>query len=245
MANKRKAAINEVEALKGFKKSDRHNEEAEAPVEIAVRKIKEMIYHHELVPGQKLLYKELATKLGMSTTPVIQALNRLQEINIVYAARNRGFYIGESNLTEARDLFRIREAMEIYLVPMIIKNMTDEKIKAIENAMKEHIKAVSGPEYRRMLMIKDTRFHLTIIDCAGSDVFSSTCGTIFEQIYLKYRPEYMNDARLKAAAEEHQTLLNALRERDVRKTKRLLKQHIKKGADHIVYGRGRGRSLEL
>ena len=55
----------------------------------------------------------------------------------------------------------------------------------------------------------------------------------------------MIDERLKAAAEEHQTVLAALKEKDVKKTKRLIKQHIKNGAKHIVGGLGRDTNIEL
>jgi len=206
----------------------------ESPVDVAFRSIKEMMYHHELVPGQKLLYQELAKKLDMSITPIIQALNRLKLLNIVYSERNKGYYVGEAYPDEARELFIALEALETFLVPSVIKGLTDERLKAIEEAMKEHVEAASLPEYRRILMIKDTNFHLKIIECAENQVMYNICKWILEQIYLKYRPEYMREERLKKAAEEHRMLFQALKERDVRKTTRLLKQHCKNGREHIV-----------
>jgi len=216
------------------KKRAKKNEDL--PVDVAFKRIKEMMYHHEIVPGQKLLYQELAKKLNMSITPIIQALNRLQLLNIVYSERNKGYYVGEADPVEARELFIAREALETFLVPAIIKNLTDEKLDIIEKAMDEHVKALSAPQYRRSLMIKDTNFHLQMIEFAGNKVIHNLCKLIFEQIYLKYRPEYMRDQRLKEAAGEHKMILMALRERDVKKTRRLIKQHIKRGSEHIVGG---------
>ena len=208
--------------------------EEELPVDVAFRKIKEMMYHHEIVPGQKLLYQELAKKLGMSITPIIQALNRLQLLNIVYSERNKGYYVGESDPVEANELFTAREAFETFLVPAIIKNLTDKKLYDLEKALKEHVKAASVPEYRRILMIKDTNFHLHMIKIAENKVMYNLSKMIFEQIYLKYRPEYMREERIREAAEEHSALLEALREKDARKTRRLIKQHIKNGRAHVV-----------
>jgi DNA-binding GntR family transcriptional regulator len=206
----------------------------ELPVDVAFRKIKEMMYHHEIVPGQKLLYQELAKKLGMSITPIIQALNRLQLLNIVYSERNKGYYVGETDPVEANELFTAREAFETFLVPAIIKNLTDKNISDLEKALKEHVKAGSVPEYRRILMIKDTNFHLHMIKIGGNKVIYNLSKVIFEQIYLKYRPGYMREERIKEAAEEHTALLEALKERDVRKTRRLIKQHIKNGRAHVA-----------
>jgi DNA-binding GntR family transcriptional regulator len=220
-------------------------EKEDSPVDVAFRKIKEMMYHHEIVPGQKLLYHELAKKLNMSITPIIQALNRLQLLNIVYSERNRGFYVGEAKPEEAEELFLALEALVTFLVPDVIQNLSDHKLNGIEKAMKEHVKAASVPEYRRILMIKDTHFHLKIIACAGNKVMFNICQWILEQIYLKYRPESMREERIKEAAEEHRMLLKALKDRDVKKATRLLGQHIRNGREHVVGSLWQNKSLEI
>lgn len=218
---------------------------SDSPVDVAFRRIKEMMYHHEIVPGQKLPYQVLARKLDMSITPIIQALNRLQLANIVYSEPNKGFYVGEADPEEAAELFTALEALETFLVPSIIENLTDKKLERIESAMKEYVEAASTPVYRRLLMIKDTNFHLKIAECAGNKVIYDLCHRILEQIYLKYRPEYMREDRMTEAAQEHKALLEALRQRDGKKVARLLKRHIRKGRDHIVGSLMQGKSLEL
>lgn len=213
-------------------KTDTHPEES--PVDLAFKKIKEMMYHHEIVPGQKLLYQELAKKLNMSITPIIQALNRLQLLNIVYTERNKGYYVGETDPVEAEELFIAREALETFLVPTIIEKMTDRKLESIEKAMTEHVKAVSVPQYRRSLMIIDTNFHLEIIKSAENKVVHNLCKFILERVYLKYRPEYLQEKRMEQAAKEHRMLFEALKNRDVNKTRRLIRNHIRAGREHIV-----------
>lgn len=226
----------------GSKRTDRRDE---LPVDTAFRKIKEMMYHHQLVPGQKLVYQELARKLNMSITPVIQALNRLQLLNIVYSERNKGYYVGVADPIEARELFTAREALEVFLVPAIIKNLNDDKLAGLEAALKEHITAVSAPQYRRLLLIKDLNFHLKMVECAGNKVIYNLCKMVFEQIYLKYRPEYMIEERIQAAAEEHRALFTALKARDTKKVQRLIRSHIRNGTDHLVGSLWKGRDLHL
>jgi DNA-binding GntR family transcriptional regulator len=206
----------------------------ESPVDLAFRKIKEMMYHHEIVPGQKLLYQELARKLGMSITPVIQALNRLQLLNIVYSERNKGYYVGEADPEEAKQLFEALEALQGFVLPAVVENLTEERLQALQRAMEEHVEAASAPEYRRILMLKDTHFHLRVVEYAENKVIYNLCKLILEQIYLKYRPEYMRDERLREAAEEHEAILETLRRRDVAKARRLLRQHMRKAREHIV-----------
>lgn len=217
----------------------------ESPVDLAFRKIKEMMYHHEIVPGQKLLYQELAGKLGMSITPIIQALNRLQLLNIVYAERNKGYYVGEADPEEARQLFDALEALQGYVLPAVVEKLSERKILAIEKALKEHVEAASTPQYRRILMLKDTNFHLKVVECAENRVIYNLCKLILEQIYLKYRPEYMRDERLKEAEEEHRLILESLKQKNVAKARRLLRQHMKKGREHVVSSLMVERSLEI
>jgi DNA-binding GntR family transcriptional regulator len=217
----------------------------ESPVDVAYQKIKEMMYHHELVPGQKLLYQELAKKLNMSITPVIQALNRLQLLKIVYSERNKGYYVGEADPVEAEELFVAREALEVFLVPTILEKMTAKKLESIEKAMREHVKAVSFPQYRRLLLIIDTNFHLEMIKCAENKVIYNFCKLIFERIYLKYRPEYMREERLKEAAKEHRLLFEALKNGDLKRTERLIKDHIRSGREHIVNSLWEDRNIKL
>jgi DNA-binding GntR family transcriptional regulator len=204
-----------------------------------------MMFHHEIVPGQKLLYQELARKLNMSITPIIQALNRLQLMNIVYAERNKGYYVGEATPSEVEELFLAREALETFLVPFIIDNLSDAKLEAIEKAMKEHVRALSAPEYRRAMLVIDTNYHLKIVECSGNTVIYNLCRLILEQIYLKYRPEYLRESRLKEAAREHRMLFEALKSRNVAKTRRLMKQHIRAGREHIVSSLWQDKQLNL
>jgi len=221
------------------------NNKAETPADVAFQRIKEMLYHHEIVPGQKLLYHELSKKLNMSSTPIIHALNKLQFLNIVYHKHNRGYYVGETNSREAEELFMAREAFEIYLIPSIVKNLTEGKLRVIQEAMEAHVNASSVPEYRRILMLKDTNFHLAIIKAGENKVIYNLCKFIFEQIYLKYRPEYMRNDRLRDAAKEHRMLLEALKEKDVKKIRRLTRQHIKNGKEHIVGSLLEDKSFEI
>jgi DNA-binding GntR family transcriptional regulator len=237
------AAVKNRSSSEGHQMAKKRKDEL--PVDVAFRKIKEMMYHHEIVPGQKLLYHELAKKLNMSVTPIIQALNRLQLLNIVYSERNKGYYVGEVDPVEAEELFTAREAFEIFLVPTIIKKITHKKLRTLEKALNEHVKAASVPEYRRILMIKDTNFHLQMIKLAENKVIYNICKLIFEQIYLKYRPEYMREERIKESAEEHRALLQALRERDMKKTRRLVRQHIKNGKEHVVASLWKERNFEI
>jgi len=84
------------------------------------QRIKEMIYYNQLAPGQKIIYNDLANRLKISATPVIQALKRLETSRIVNYIPNKGYFVGEITEIEARQLYQAREALETYIIPLVI-----------------------------------------------------------------------------------------------------------------------------
>ena len=202
-------------------------------VEEAYQEIKKMIYYNMLAPGQKLVYQDLAKRLNMSITPVIQALNGLKRSNFVRYEANKGYFVGEITEAEARELYEAREALETYLIPSVIKNLKDKDLDSIVKTFKES-KVDPHAGYQRLHMIRDAEFHLKIIEYAGNRTIYNLLEEIFENIYLRYRPEYLIEVRVKNAVSEHRAFLRSLEKGDVRETRSLLKKHIENGMHNVI-----------
>ncbi|MEW6663848.1 MAG: GntR family transcriptional regulator [Thermodesulfobacteriota bacterium] len=202
-------------------------------VEDVYRQIKLKIYYNMLAPGQKLIYQDLAQQLNTSITPVVQALKLLERSRIVRYEPNKGYFVGEITETEARELYQAREALEIYSVPLILNNLDKAGLDAIRKAFKGYSKAATSEE-RRVLMIRDAQFHLKIIEYAHNQTIYGLLEDIFERIYLRYKPEYLWQDRIRDALTEHRAMLEALGEGNLRSIKRLFRKHIQKGKEHII-----------
>lgn len=192
-------------------------------------KIKEMIYYNQLAPGQKIIYNDLANRLKISATPVIQALKRLETSRIVNYIPNKGYFVGELTENEARQLYQAREALETYIIPVVIQNLTPERLDDIRETFKKYEKT-----NRRILILVDAQFHLKIAELANNEVIYQLLKDIFEKTYLKYHPEYMGDNREKEVLKEHHEILESLSKGDAEDTIRAVKQHISLGRDHVV-----------
>jgi DNA-binding GntR family transcriptional regulator len=201
-------------------------------IEEVYQKIKEMIYFNQLAPGQKLIYSDLSERLGVSITPVVQALNRLENSKLVKYVPNKGYFVGEITEAEARQLYQAREALEIYIVPMVIENLDPRKLDEIQKAFGAHREAYG--HFNRGLILLDAKFHLQIAEYSHNEVIYKILKDIFEQLYLKYPPQYLSDERAKAVVSEHRKILNALRKRDVQETVDVIKAHIKAGSGHVI-----------
>lgn len=202
-------------------------------VEEVYEEIKRMIYLNLLAPGQKLVYQNLADKLNTSITPVVQALRGLERSNLVRYEQNKGYFVQEITIREAEELFQAREALEIFAVPIIVQNLNKDKLDSIRQAFKDY-RSGQSPEQRRGLMLKDAGFHLKIVECSGNKVIYSLLEHIFEQITLKYKPEYLWEQRIREVSKEHSEILGSLSKGKVEETQELIRSHIKKGKDHII-----------
>lgn len=195
------------------------------------KKIKNMMYYNELSPGQKIVYQDLAERLNTSITPVIQALKRLEDSNLVQYKPNKGYFIKEITKDEVKELYEAREALEIYIVPSIVQNLNSEKLSDIKKSFKDYNKTTKD---HRLLIIRDSQFHLKIAKFAHNNVIYRLLNGIFDEICLKYRPEYMGDERIAEAVQEHRRILNALEKRDVEKVVAMTKEHNGKGREHVI-----------
>lgn len=195
--------------------------------------IKRLIYFNMLAPGQKLVYQDLANRLNTSTTPVVQALKGLERSNLVKYEANKGYFVGEISESDAKELFEAREALETYAVPFVIENLSKRKLESIRRAFEEYSRAMA-PEQRRIRMIKDAQFHLKIVEVAGNRVIYGLLEDVFERIYLRYKPEYLWEERIKEAGKEHEGIVASLEQGDARRAKTLVKKNIRHGMAYII-----------
>ena len=206
--------------------------------------IKTMMYNQELVPGQKLILRDLAQRLQVSTTPLLQALHRLQSAKLVRYEKNKGFFVAEITETEARELYQAREAFELFLVPSICDKVTKAGIRGIRKPFRDQAD-ITKPNYPRKLMLADAEFHLTIARLSGNRVIVELLESVLERIYLKYRADYLSEDRIAFSVKQHRKILDAFSEKNSAEVKQLLRDHIRSGMEKMIDNLKHGRLISL
>ena len=201
----------------------------------AYRAIKEMISRYELVPGQKIIYDQLVEKISLSKTPIINALNRLEQEEFVFSIPNRGFFIKAINVEEVAELFEVREALERHVIATSIKNYDPKMLKEIEKAMVAHREYHYEIVTRKRLAL-DASFHLRIAEMGRNKNLTRILKHVFEHIYLRHRSEQISPQRLIESAEEHRAIFDAIKEKNLSKAKRLMVQHVRAGKIVTIKG---------
>ena len=111
------------------KKAENQNSEAKTMIDNAYHQIKQMIMRRKVIPGQRLVYRDLSEALNMSRTPIINALYRLEREGYLVSEAYRGFYVKPIDIQEAWDLYGVREALEVYSIEQAIEKAEPSDIR--------------------------------------------------------------------------------------------------------------------
>ncbi|MDO8630206.1 MAG: GntR family transcriptional regulator, partial [Phycisphaerales bacterium] len=170
---------------------------------VVYKTIKNRILHSLLRPGNKLGHQELAESLGVSRTPVREALERLQQEGFVVRRPRRGYFVAEIEAGEARDLYEIREALETYaLRRAAVVGLTRAKVRELDAILKKYAELVRDNVMRQRLVV-DRDFHLALGAIPGNRVLSNSLEAVYERIVLKIRTEGFRTTRGEEGYKEH------------------------------------------
>lgn len=196
--------------------------------------IKSLILCNEIMPGQKLHHQELSERLGVSRTPVREALTRLVQEGYVFLLPNRGFTCKEIRLQEAEELYDLREALEAFAVEKAVENLTDEGLEKLRQKMELYGRDVQK-RFTKERLIYDQNIHLEITQIAGNETLRKILTQVFERIILKRKTDGLYDpARGLMAHQEHLKLLAAMKQRDTGEAVRIIRNHIQEGKQNVL-----------
>lgn len=202
-------------------------------IEDAYRKIKQLIYNQQLVPGQRLVYDDLAKTLNMSRTPIINALNRLEQQGLVVSESFRGFYVKPMDLQEVWDAFGVREAIETYAVETAISKAGREDFKILEDKLREH-ETYLPTYYDRKKFILDAAFHIHIAEMTGNRVLKWHLRTNLEHVYLRAKLDDYDTQRMQQAPAEHWMLVKQMRDRNILGSVKTIRNHVQTARDYVI-----------
>jgi GntR family transcriptional regulator, rspAB operon transcriptional repressor len=196
--------------------------------------IKNLILCNEILPGQKLHHQQLSERLGVSRTPIREALTRLVQEGYVSFLPNRGFTCKEIRMQEAEELYELREALEAFAVEKAIATLTDKALRQLRDKMNAYGRDVQN-RFTRERLVYDQDVHLQIADLTGNETLRNTLSHVFERIVLKRRTDGLYDpARGIAAHQEHLRLLEAMERRDAAGAVAILRNHIQAGKKNVM-----------
>jgi len=193
--------------------------------QMAYQGIRRMLYAKELVPGQKIAYRDLAEKLQLSATPIIQALKRLELQGFVCHEPNRGFAMSPFSVKEIEEIYEMRELIEPALLTATIANLNKEGLNSLKKAMEAHLSA-ERDFYLKERLFRNRDFHLTLASLSRKETQIRTLQNIFDILFLKYGGDYLLSRSLASTDQEHQEIYDSVSLRSLNRAHSVLKNHI-------------------
>ena len=199
--------------------------------------LRDMAISYQLKPGERLSEIELAERLGVSRTPVREALNTLATDGFLVAS-SRGFARRPLDIQEMQDLYEARMAVERECLRLAMERATAEQIRALTTFL-EHSKSVPPDTPVRALVALDESFHLQIADMAGNAELRRMLASLNERIrFIRWID--METVGRDSTQKEHQQIARALKARDWAAGEQHLGAHIGLRREQIVEAITRG-----
>ena len=168
---------------------------------------------------------QLANKLGVSRTPIREAIRKLELEGLVLMIPRRGAEVAEITEQNLRDVLEVREALEELSVKLACEHATQAQIEEMKQAAKVFEESLSGDDVTRIAEA-DVAFHDAINMATDNQKLIQILNNLREQMY-RYRLEYIKDAeKRQILLVEHESILRAIRSRHVAEAKEAVRAHI-------------------
>ncbi|MDE7431301.1 MAG: GntR family transcriptional regulator [Lachnospiraceae bacterium] len=195
--------------------------------------LREAILKGELEPGERLMEIALAQKLGVSRTPIREAIRKLELEGLVVMAPRKGAEVAEITLKDLRDVLEVRKNLEELAVELACKKATENDIEEMKLAHEEFIKTLSQKDLT-VIAEADVKFHDVIYRTTGNKRLIQILNNLREQMY-RYRLEYIKDEKKRMiVTDEHLQIIEAIRNKDVNSAKDYIQVHINNQEKTIV-----------
>jgi DNA-binding GntR family transcriptional regulator len=205
--------------------------EFETKGEAVQRLIRQRIAIGEIKPGERLLQNELADRLGISPTPVREALQALIAQGVLSYAPNKGVRVVELDYPAAEEVYRMRAALEPLAVEIGGPRLTPEMLDELAGALAGMQRAAKDRRLDRVKVL-DHRFHFLIYDAVGAGRLHDA----IEQLRALHVEDTfkLEPVRVDTSLDQHADILRALEEGRFADASALTREHITSAAEIVL-----------
>lgn len=182
--------------------------------------------------GEILTESKLSTELGVSRTPIREALRRLEQEHIIEESGKGSVVIG-INEKDLEDIFMIRKSLECQVAALAAKNRTEEQLKQLREALEfqEFYLNKKDPDQIKLM---DSRFHETLYKLSGSTAFYDTLVPLHKKIQKYRRASVANSSRAEASVAEHRKIYEAIESQNTALAAKYASEHVENAYKHIM-----------
>jgi DNA-binding GntR family transcriptional regulator len=193
-------------------------------------RLRDLILERQLLPGERILVDHLAVEMGVSRTPILNALRRLSQEGAVEVLSRRGIYVRRYGKAEMVRLFAVREVLDGLATRLAAAHVSKGEIARFVRSFKSHEGAPAGPAAIRRYVELDRAFHCRLMELAANDQLRAAMDSINMRLFV------WQDGVVRPPAEtipEHLKILDALRRGDADGAETAMRAHIRRSLETL------------
>jgi DNA-binding GntR family transcriptional regulator len=199
----------------------------------AYQELKRIILERQIPPGGKLNEGDLAKALGISRTPIREAINRLEKEGLVKIIPQRGAFVVQFTEKDIYELFLIRENLEGLAAYLATSKMSEKDLAKLESSVEGFSEPFEEKEIRRYAR-EDFKFHQAVVQFSEAQRLISLISTLHDYIRIFRLTTIGVSGRMKTSLDEHRELLQAFRDRRPEEAERRMREHIRHVRDGVM-----------
>ena len=201
--------------------------------DVVFNTLRQAILRGELKPGERLMEIQLANKLGVSRTPIREAIRKLELEGLVLMIPRKGAEVAEITEKSLRDVLEVRRALEELSVQLACEKITKEEIRELERVAKEFQQVVKSSDITEIAEV-DVRFHDIIYTATDNQKLIQLLNNLREQMY-RYRVEYLKrDGVFPQLIAEHEAIIRHIENNEKEKATEVMCTHIDNQVEAVI-----------
>ncbi|HYH01692.1 MAG TPA: GntR family transcriptional regulator [Bacillota bacterium] len=201
--------------------------------ELVFESLREAIISGQLSPGERMMEIQLAEEMGVSRTPVREAIRKLELEGLVVMIPRKGAYVAGLSLKDVTDVFEIRGALEGLAAELAADRITEDELESLERYLVKISEDIEHGDLNRVVET-DTDFHTILYQASRNSRLSQIINNLREQIQRFRTTSLSFPGRMKTALEEHRKIVEAISSRDGELARKLAKEHIENAENSLM-----------
>ncbi len=203
--------------------------------EIVSDALRQAIRDGILPPGERLMEIPLAEELGVSRTPIREAIRILEQEGLIVMIPRRGTYVADMSLKDVTEVFELRSILEELAAELAAERITNEEIEALEQHLVEIGNYMNENNLDNVVQA-DILFHEILYKASRNDRLVEMINNLREQT-LRFRTLSMSQTgRLAKTWDEHRQLVEAISDRDVERARQIARIHMEESEKTLLEG---------
>lgn len=201
--------------------------------DVVFHTLRKGILRGDLKPDERLMEIRLAERLGVSRTPIREAIRMLQLEGLVINVPRKGAHVAKITAKDLKDVLEVRSGLEDLAVRLASRRITEEQVAELRDASRAFEQAVHGNQLIE-LAEADERFHTLIYQATANDRLVQMLNNIKDQMY-RYRVEYLKDRSSRdLLVREHEELCRTIAMHDGDAAAEVIRTHVDRQEAYIL-----------